>query len=68
MVAVNTFRIYSYLDSNNYSFLKSLKETIESDDYNNISFSKIIKLAVIELRKNNSYEDIKQKLIQNEMI
>ena len=68
MVADNTFRIYSYLDSNNYSFLKSIKETIKSDDYNNISFSKIIKLAVIELRKNNSYEDIKQKLIQNEMI
>ncbi len=67
MLAKNTFRIYSYVDSSNYSFLEQTKERIKSD-YNNISFSKIIKLAVVELRTNNSYEDIKQKLIQNELI
>lgn len=67
MVAVNTNRVYSYLNSDNYFFLGSLKDKIKADGYN-ISCSKIIRLAVIELKDNNSYEEIKQKMIQKEMI
>ena len=68
MVAVNTNRIYSYLDSDNYSFLLNLKQKIKAEGHNNISCSRIIKLAVIELKENNNDETIKQKLIKNEMI
>lgn len=67
MAAVNNNRVYSYLNSDNYSFLNSLKNRIKYDGYN-VSCSKIIRLAVIELKDNNSYDDIKQKMIQNEMI
>ena len=68
MAAVNTNKIYSYLDSDNYSFLTDLKEEIKSNGNTKVSYSKIIKLAIIELRNNNSYNDIQQKLIQKEMI
>ena len=68
MAAVNTNKIYSYLDSDNYSFLRDLKEEIKSNGNTKVSYSKIIKLAIIELRNNNSYNDIQQKLIQKEMI
>lgn len=68
MVAIQKNRIYGYIDSDNYSFLNNVKDEVKSEGYNSMSFSKIIRLAVIELRKNNSYADIKQKLIQNEMI
>lgn len=68
VVAVNINRVYSYLDSDNYSFLIGLKDEIKATGYNRISLSKIVRLAVIELRKNNSYADIKQKMIQKELI
>lgn len=67
MVELNNIRIYSYINSDNYSFLNNLKEKIKSDGYK-VSLSKIILLAVIELKKNNSYMEIQRKLKENEMI
>ena len=67
MVELNNIRIYSYINSDNYSFLNNLKEKIKSDGYK-VSLSKIILLAVIELKKNNSYIEIQRKLKENEMI
>lgn len=61
-------RVYSYIDKENYDYLNKTKAELILDGINNISSSRIIELAVIELRKNNDFKDIKELLKQNEMI
>lgn len=61
-------RVYSYFDKENYDYLNKTKAELILDGINNISSSRIIELAVIELRKNNDFKDIKELLKQNEMI
>ena len=61
-------RVYSYFDKENYDYLNKTKAELILDGINNISSSRIIELAVIELRKNNDFKDIKELLKPNEMI
>ncbi len=61
-------RVFGYLDDVNYDFLMETKASLILDGYNNSSSSRIIELAVKELRKNNDYNEIKGKLTETEMI
>lgn len=67
MVKVNTERIYSYIDIDNYNWLNDVAEKLSSNGYKKCSLSKIIKLGVMELR-NNDISEIERKLIENGII
>ena len=61
MMAVSTIcRIYSYVSEDNYSALENLRNKLVHDGYK-ISFSKIVRIAVMELL-NKEYNDIKELL------
>ena len=61
-------RVFSYFDKANYDYMIETKANLISDGYNNSSSSKIIQLAMNELRKNNEYQDVKEKLLEMDMI
>ena len=68
IITSNTFRVYSYFDENSFKFIKEIKTDLLKDNYSKISLSKIILLAVMELKEHNSAAEIKQKLITKELI
>ena len=65
---MNNNRVFSYFNKENYEYMMKTKANLILDGYNNVSSSKIIRLAMNELRKNNGYEDIKEKLLEMDMI
>lgn len=67
-MVINNNRIFSYFNQENYDFVMQTKANLILDGYSNSSLSQIVQLAMIELRKNNEYSDIKRKLIELEMI
>ena len=65
---MSKLRVFSYFDETNYNYMIETKANLIRDGYNNSSSSKIIQLAMNELRKNNKYSDVKEKLIEMERI
>ena len=65
---MNNNRVFSYFNQENYDFMMKTKANLILDGYSNSSLSQIVQLAMIELRKNNEYNDIKRKLLELEMI
>ena len=65
---MNDNRVFSYFNDENYDYLMKTKANLILDGYSNISLSKIIQLSMIELRNNNEYTDIKEKLLEMDMI
>ena len=65
---MNNNKLCSYFNQENYEFVMQTKANLILDGYSNSSLSQIIQLAMIELRKNNEYHDIKRKLVELEMI
>lgn len=61
-------KVFSYFDTANYEYMIETKANLIHDGYNNSSSSKIIQLAMNELRKNNEYQDVKEKLLEMDMI
>jgi len=61
-------KVFSSFDKENYNFMMNMKANLIRDGYNKSSSSKIILLAMNELRKNNNYNDIKEKLLAMDMI
>lgn len=68
MFKITSNRVYGYFDDDNLTFMKNTKNHLIKENYNKTSLSKIMLLGIIELKENNSYNDIKQKLITREMI
>ena len=68
MFKISSNRVYGYFDDDNLTFMKNTKDHLIKEKYNKSSLSKIMLLGVIELKENNSYNDIKEKLITREMI
>ncbi len=67
IITSKPFRVYSYFDEDSFEFIKKTKAELIKENYS-ISLSKIILLAVIELKEHNSAADIKEKLIVRKWI
>ncbi len=51
------------LDENNFNYISRIKKEIMIENCQNIPLYRIIELGLVELRKNNSNYEIKEKLI-----
>lgn len=61
-------RAYVQLDENNHEFLKNIRREIMIENGVNIPYNYVIELGLIELRKNNKKQEIKEKLIHHKRI
>lgn len=61
-------RVFSYFDKETYGYMIETKANLIRDGFNQSSCSMLIRLAMDELRKNNQYDDIKEKLQERKMI
>lgn len=65
---MNKKRVFSYMSDDSYDYLIKTKANLIFDGFNESSISKIVELGIIELKKNNEYNDVKRLLEENEMI
>ena len=61
-------KVFGYVKEDNYKFLQEMKEEIYNRDHLKSSMSKIIELALIELKENNDLLSIEKKLMKNNLI
>lgn len=61
-------KVFGYIRDDNYNFLLEMKEEIYNRDHLKSSMSKLIELALIELKENNDLLSIEKKLIKNNLI
>jgi hypothetical protein len=61
-------KIHGFTSGDNYEYLLETKSNLIHDGYIKGSVSMLIELGICELRKNMDYNEIKEKLIENEMI
>lgn len=65
---MNNNRIYSYINNENYDYLMETKSLLKNDGIDKISNSKLIQLAIIELKENTEYPEIKKLLKEKKLI
>lgn len=56
-------RINIQIDENNHRYLQKIRREIMIENYHHIKISRPIELALIELRKNNTDQEIKEKIM-----
>lgn len=61
-------KVFGYIRNDNYNFLLEMKEEIYNRDHLKSSMSKLIELALIELKENNDLLSIEKKLMKNDLI
>lgn len=61
-------KVFGYIRNDNYNFLLEMKEEIYNRDHLKSSMSKLIELALIELKENNDLLSIEKKLMKNNLI
>lgn len=68
MIGENVCRIYSYIDMDDCTWLKENSRELSERVGKKISVSQLVKLGIKELRRNNSEDCLREKLIENKMI
>jgi len=61
-------KIYGYVKDNTFEFLNEAKHELREINYDNASKSKIIELALIELKNNNDILSIGTKLTKEKLV
>ena len=67
MIGENVCRVYSYIDMNDYNWLKDNSTELSENVKRKISISQLVKLGILELKKNNT-DCLREKLIENKII
>lgn len=52
----------------NHTFLQNMRREVMIENAIHVTYSQIIELSLIELRKNNNDKEIKEKLVHNKRI
>ncbi len=56
------------IHEDNHTFLQNMRREVMIENAIHVTYSQIIELSLIELRKNNNDKEIKEKLVHNKRI